>query len=1837
MTSLFEGCGTEDGRIAPAHAPDDMDGDRRAMTLPGLLGAWLRRLRSPVFRPGSSRPGGAPRRGLLPVALPCLSFATVLAGAAAAQEVSLSESRYGVWEGNSVVIGVGIDNPKPTAFTLDYTLSGGTASGADVAGGFGTRSITVPENAKTASISIATVQDSIRDEGTETFSVQLSTSEPGIVFGRGTAEVSISDDDTTPTSTFESTSSSANEGAGTHHVTVRLSPAPTTNIKLAIQYALQPPRIRHPRLHDGGTATPGSDYVMPHSRSYSYGEFSYVAVPAGATTVTVPVTIVDDNDLEGDETVVLRYYGTAPERDHRGRYLVRSRTPHRRHTLTIVDNEPRVSFASASQRVSEGSGTRNVGVTLSPAPTTDVTFTYTVGGTATAGSDFTIADSGTVTVPKGATTATIPVTVIDDTAPESNETVLLTLAASGGYQVASPGTHTLTIVDNEQTVSFASASQRVGEGSGTHNVGVTLLPAREGFARIINHSHRSGTVRIMGTDDEGRGFGPVTLSLSAREAAHFNSDDLEEGNSKGLSGGLGDGTGNWRLSLQSDLDLEVGAYIRSAGGFLSSVHDVAGQARVEGEMAHHVPIFNPGSNLKQVSRLRLVNLTERNADVRIRGRDDSGRWAPGGEVELTLPAGGARQVSAQELEAGGADLTGRLGDGEGKWQLFVSADADIEVLSLMSTPTGHLTNLSMSGLRDTDESDKTSPPAEGSTFRDCAGCPEMVVVPAGSYPMGSPADEAERDADEGPVHQVTIGEPFAVGRYEVTFAEWDACRADGGCSHRPDDQGWGRGKRPVVDVSWNDAQEYMRWLSGETGRSYRLPSEAEWEYVARAGTTTRYWWGDAIGRNRANCDGCGSRWDARQTAPVGSFSSNAFGLYDVHGNVWERVQDCWNDSYAGAPDDGNAWEAGECGGRVFRGGGWQSLSRYSRAANRGQTAASSRDFSGTETGGFRVVRSLSAPMRHALALFRPAGHAQQGFARIINRSHRAGTVRIWGTDDAGDRRGPISLWLEAGVTRHFNSDDLEAGNPGKGLSGSLGNGVGDWRLELVSDLDVEPSAYIRTPDGFLTAMHAVAHSVEVEDETVHQVPIFNPGSNRNQVSWLRLSNLGDSSVRVTISGRDDAGQSAPLGEVRLTLPAHGARRISAQQLESGAVGLTGRIGDGKGKWQLLVTADGTIEVMSLLQSPTGHLSNLSTTSPADFVIAASGSRVVRPLHTISLNVPGGLGESDYLVFMDLSGTGRFHEDDTVEVEGFTTNREEILFASPLTQTFPETNTSHGLAVRVKRITDGQVSNVLHYSIEAISIPSHLSGYSSIALDVILKSLYTSADDLLLNAEAPSIQLGTTVAAARALGLDTELSDVYSEAILQSLFGVSVTEWAQTAKASTAITHRSDTRLGEGSKQNLTHFLTTEFSKDDQVDSALMQVGRCVSDAITRISSDSGNDEPDTCNVREIGGKMLEGVAERTNRFTAFIMKLPRKFISRFVPKSSLQAVYNVNAVTERTVQSMKAVRALNELPDVIDSGRDFVEDATGKLRLTREGLAKNFGSGLGAAKGMVRLVPGLLQQAQEDAAHENFGVEERNAFWTIANESDRRQREIDAVERLEDVYTGEETPQEAVVRNPDLGSSVVGNGCKAGYREFVVDADTSTCVFESLVEPNCYAGSRKVPGLAGVDVCLYFSLDFFQPDGSCRENYSRVRYQGRWTCRWKELGPNEPAWYVLFQVPDDGGRLPSHFGPTCVSVEEGPVTFSQCAATVTNNCAEPMSGSVFWFYSVEPSETCRSDAYWAGYVMDGFVHLHPGESRVVHPTGKFTYCRDTATTCLLHGVCVGDGQDCPFDGVIYIP
>ena len=248
----------------------------------------------------------------------------------------------------------------------------------------------------------------------------------------------------------------------------------------------------------------------------------------------------------------------------------------------------------------------------------------------------------------------------------------------------------------------------------------------------------------------------------------------------------------------------------------------------------------------------------------------------------------------------------------------------------------------------------------GTKFRDCNTCPQMVVVPAGTFTMGSPASEEGRYDKEGPRHSVTIPAPFAVGVYEVTFAEWDTCVRAGGCGgYAPADEGWGRGSRPVINVSWDDAQAYVSWLSQQTGARYRLLSEAEWEYVARAGSRTARYWGESESGQCRYANGhdddapCSDGYE--YTAPVGSFAPNVFGLYDVLGNVWEWTQDCWNRSYAGAPADGSAWQSGDCGDRVLRGGSWFSYPRLLRSAYRLWSPTVFRNY----LNGFRVARTLN--------------------------------------------------------------------------------------------------------------------------------------------------------------------------------------------------------------------------------------------------------------------------------------------------------------------------------------------------------------------------------------------------------------------------------------------------------------------------------------------------------------------------------------------------------------------------------------------------------------------------------------------------------------------------------------------------------------------------------------------------------------------------------------------------------------------------------------------------------------------------------------------------------------
>jgi formylglycine-generating enzyme required for sulfatase activity len=233
--------------------------------------------------------------------------------------------------------------------------------------------------------------------------------------------------------------------------------------------------------------------------------------------------------------------------------------------------------------------------------------------------------------------------------------------------------------------------------------------------------------------------------------------------------------------------------------------------------------------------------------------------------------------------------------------------------------------------------------------------PELIVIPAGKFRMGDIQGTGSKD--EQPIHEVYIRKPIAASRYEISFDQYDEfAKATG--RDLPDDEGFGRGHRPVIKVSWNDAIDYAAWLSQQTGKHYRLPTEAEWEYAARAGTETTYWWGNEMKQRLATCTGCGTQWDTKRTAPVGSFRSNPFGLYDTAGNVSEWVQDCWHENYQEAPSDGSAWEKehnGNCDGRVFRGGSF--ISAYN-----GKVRSSSREVfragARFRALGFRLVREI---------------------------------------------------------------------------------------------------------------------------------------------------------------------------------------------------------------------------------------------------------------------------------------------------------------------------------------------------------------------------------------------------------------------------------------------------------------------------------------------------------------------------------------------------------------------------------------------------------------------------------------------------------------------------------------------------------------------------------------------------------------------------------------------------------------------------------------------------------------------------------------------------------------
>jgi len=275
--------------------------------------------------------------------------------------------------------------------------------------------------------------------------------------------------------------------------------------------------------------------------------------------------------------------------------------------------------------------------------------------------------------------------------------------------------------------------------------------------------------------------------------------------------------------------------------------------------------------------------------------------------------------------------------------------------------------------------------AAADTFQECPSCPQMVAIPAGKFLMGSPAHEAGRFDSEGPQHVVTV-KAFALGEYDVTSEEFlaflrasryqpEPCNPILGLGWKVEDRDLAYPpsqdeppRWPAVCLSWKDAGAYIDWLNAQVKAAhpvlaaragpYRLPSEAEWEYAARAGSNSARWWGEDIGGNNANCNGCGSQWDVSVLAPVDAFKPNPFGLYGVLGNAWQWTADCWHPSYVGAPIDGSAWLEPNCVRHVMRGGAWNNVPIFVRSASRNGAASNESDYDYSSLAGFRVARDL---------------------------------------------------------------------------------------------------------------------------------------------------------------------------------------------------------------------------------------------------------------------------------------------------------------------------------------------------------------------------------------------------------------------------------------------------------------------------------------------------------------------------------------------------------------------------------------------------------------------------------------------------------------------------------------------------------------------------------------------------------------------------------------------------------------------------------------------------------------------------------------------------------------
>ena len=735
------------------------------------------------------------------------------------------------------------------------------------------------------------------------------------------------------------------------------------------------------------------------------------------------------------------------------------------------------------------------------------------------------------------------------------------------------------------TAAHPIISGNTGEGTGY------VLPyflaertaGREGFVRIVNRSAQAGAVTLTAIDDEGHTAGTETLNLAANGAIHFRSRDLERGNTaKGLSGVGTPGAGHWRLVLTSSLDIQPLAYVRTTDGFVTRIDAV--EAEAEGSANRYVVhFFNPGRNQNQRSYLRLINPGSAGTRITIDAHDDAG--TPRGPVSLDLPAGQARHLTVGELETGGDGFDGRLGTGSGKWRLTVAATQPVQVMSLLQTPTGHLTNLSgVPAMTDT-----VTPPPPSTT-------PDLVVqspsVSDSSLNAGQAFTLRATVRNQGEVRSAattlrwyrssdaTISTTDTrVGTHAVGGLDPSATSPESISLTAPSSAGTYYYGACVDSVS-GESDTRNNCSSGVrvTVTVLTPPARCGVGYVLSAGETCRYEGGGNRFTISVSADGSRVCWGGSICAGRGlringlvveKTSSGGYEIVALPSGVMPVV----------SSPTGTSGESGSSRWRIV------STGDAARRDNRRVLLETAR-----RVANYRQSGNTSGGTGYVLPYFlaeRTAG--REGFVRIVNRSAQAGAVTLTAIDDEGHTAGTETLNLAANGAIHFRSRDLERGNADKGLSG-VGAGAGHWRLVLTSSLDIQPLAYVRTADGFVTRIDAVEAEAEGSANR-YVVHFFNPGRNRNQRSYLRLINPGSADARITIDAHDDAG--TPRGPVSLSLPAGQARHLTVGELETGGDGFDGRLGTGSGKWRLTVAATQPVQVMSLLQTPTGHLTNLS--------------------------------------------------------------------------------------------------------------------------------------------------------------------------------------------------------------------------------------------------------------------------------------------------------------------------------------------------------------------------------------------------------------------------------------------------------------------------------------------------------------------------------------------------------------------------------------------------------------------------------------------------------------------